>query len=145
MKNNRLIACNSGLHAEVITAVAFKGKVKRSIGYDVLTSRNQRIEVRSRKVFTDGRQPRLTLNKSKMENSDIIVAIHYERDLEISMAIAIRTKSLEGLYYRYLQKSGKQAHINWNEIINHSDVIDITNKLRGCDKSVRGMGYFNDI
>ena len=142
IKNSRSDAIKSGFHAEVITSLAFKSKVERSIGYDLRTKNGARVEVRSRIKFSDGRHPRLTLNKSKMEKSDVIVAVHYEMNLDISKAIVIKTKYLTSLYAKYLQSDGSKAHLNWNKVCNHPEARDVTAKLARMDNAVKLKGYF---
>jgi len=142
MKNNRSIVIQSGEHAELITSLALKCKIERSKGYDLRTDKGLKIEVRSRVKFSDGRHPRLTLNKSKMSISDVIIAVHYERNLEISKAIAINTKYLMPLYEEYLQSNGSKAHLNWNKVCKHPEARDVTAKLSRIDNAVKLKGYF---
>ncbi len=142
MKNDRSDAIKKGFHAELITSLAFKSKIEQSIGYDLRTKKGAKIEVRSRVNFSDGKHPRLTVNKLKMEISDIIVAVHYERNLDISRAIAIKTKCLKSLYAEYLQSDGSKAHLNWNKVCNHPEARDVTAKLSRIDNVIKSKGYF---
>jgi len=134
-------AINSGIHAEEITSTAFNCLIERSNGYDLRTKNGNKVEVRSRIKFSDGKHPRLTLNRSKIEYSDIIVVVHYEINLEISIAIAINTKHLLSLYSDYLQKNGK-AHLNWDKVANHSKAKDITANLIAADNNLKSKGFY---
>ncbi|MBE0436211.1 MAG: hypothetical protein IBX56_10455 [Methylomicrobium sp.] len=142
MKNSRTDAIKRGFHAEVITSLAFKCKIERSTGYDLRTKSGAKVEVRSRVKFSDGRNPRLTVNKSKMEKSNVIVTVQYERNLDISKAIAIKTKYLIPLYVKHLQKDGSKAHLNWKKVSNHPKAYDVTTKLVDSDNALKSKGFF---
>ncbi|WP_305909440.1 hypothetical protein Q9L42_005480 [Methylomarinum sp. Ch1-1] len=142
MKISRTDAIKRGVHAEVITSLAFKCKIERSTGYDLRTKNGAKVEVRSRVKFSDGKNPRLTVNKSKMEESDVIVAVQYERNLDISKAIAIKTKYLTPLYAKHLQKDGSKAHLNWKKVSSHPKTHDVTIKLMAADNALKLKGFF---
>ena len=119
-----------GIYAEELINIVFKGKIIRTKGYDLVTSNGCRIEVKSRKMFTDGRIPRVTLNKSKMRYSNAIGVVQYNNDLEESIAIGIviPTKSLIPLYNQYRQKNDV-AHIPLHKIMCHPRTVDIKHRL----------------
>ena len=134
-----------GILPEESACLAFNGVMNRSVGYDFILKGKYKVEVRARHDFDNGNPYRLTLTSKKMDISDFINAIHYNKYHEISCALLIRTSSLISLYNEYLQKSGKQAHLNWNKIlvlVNDRDAIDVTGRLIAADIKLRAKGLY---
>ncbi len=134
-----------GILPEEAACLAFNGIMDRNVGYDFILKGKYKVEVRARHDFENGKPYRLTLTPKKMDISNIIIAVHYDRYHEISCALLIRTLSLTSLYHEYLQKSGKQAHLNWNKIlalVNGRDAIDVTDRLISADKKLRAKGLY---
>lgn len=134
-----------GILPEESACLAFNGVLNRSVGYDFILKGKYKVEVRARHDFYNGKPYRLTVTPKKMDVSDFIIAVHYDRYHEVSCALLIRTPSLIPLYHKYLQKSGKQAHLNWNKVldlVNGRDAIDVTDKLISADNALRAKGIY---
>ena len=130
-----------GILPEESACLAFNGVMNRSVGYDFILKGKYKVEVRARHDFDNGKPYRLTVTPTKMDISDCIIPIHYDKYHEISCALLIRTSSLIPLYHEYLQKSGKQAHLNWNKV-NGRDAIDVTDRLISADNKLRANGLY---
>ena len=130
---NREISVRSGELAENLVCKAFNCKSEQSIGYDVRTQNGYRAEVRSRVMYSDGKHPRLTLNRAKMEKSEIMFAIHFSRSNKVTEAVAIPTKHLSKLYEEYLQRDGSTAHIPWLKVVSHPSTRDVTKRVIAAD------------
>ncbi len=140
---DRLTANIRGIHAEELVNTVLKGTITRSSGYDILTKKGYRVEVRSRNKFTDGRTPRVTVNESKMRCSDIISFVQYNRDPERSVAVGvlIPTKHLGQLYKEYRQKNGN-AHIPLHKVMSLPKAMDITARLVSADINLKSKGFY---
>jgi len=120
IKQHKLVLSKFGevtgaLLAEMLVAEIFEGKVVNGIGYDVECPDGRRIEVRSRVEGTDGKMPRITLSKKKMEVCSDIVAVRFDCRYQPVEVRLVPKSELKLLYEEYCQNDGSTAHIHWQK------------------------------
>jgi hypothetical protein len=120
-----------GVLVELLVARALNCSHIPSKGFDLLSLKNEKIEVRSRTVGTDGIIPRFTVNESKMNIADVFVGVQVDVNCNVIQAFCVPKNSLISLYNLRKQANKiKQAHLSWTDISALSDTLDITHQLQ---------------
>ncbi len=103
--------------AEMLVAEALGGKQVggNKQGYDVTHPRFGRIEVRSRRLGTDGAWPRVSLPRGKVDSFDHCVAVRFGADYAFHDAVMLDRASAKVLYEMKAQRGTGLAHIAWEE------------------------------
>ncbi|MGX9351508.1 hypothetical protein ACS3QZ_09910 [Shimia sp. W99] len=104
-----------GTLSEVLTAIVTKGEVigGNSRGKDVQSEEFGRIEVKSRKLGTDGDNPRVSLRDHHLEKCDWFATFRWDENFNLAEAMMLPKKDVRPMFLERRQKSGL-AHIAWS-------------------------------
>lgn len=128
----RHTAISFDILAEILTALCTDGKQAsaNTKGYDVESTNYGRIEVKSRKLGTDGPFPRVTLSPNKLKGADWFMAVRWTRDGGVYAAIMLPKTSVAPLFEKFLQTNGRTAHIHWEDWKNGAGQVDLSEEFR---------------
>jgi hypothetical protein len=128
--------------AEILTAMVTEGSLTlgNKEGHDVVSPTFGRIEVKSRVLGTDGPFPRVSLRASNLQHAEYFVAVRWTRDMDLYEAIGMPRSSAEVLYTAKLQKSGRGAHIGWNEWISAPQARSFRDDMKRTFSETETMG-----